>query len=155
MVYSEHPPYEILQTKLISFDALQRLRRFARYWDLIGNSGNFATTAPLLWRDSASPFCEFMRLCDCLHEKLGRRHGIALAQLGEQLFDFLTIEKKLPAQTAAAAIWRDYQADGRSDQPPFLRPHLPAAVVSRRARSRATLPKRQQRHLAEKLTHES
>src|SRR5205807_7738785 len=60
MVYHEHPPYEILHTKLISFAELQRLRRIARFWDLIGNSGNFVTTAPLLWRDSASPFQEFM-----------------------------------------------------------------------------------------------
>src|ERR1700722_2378785 len=76
MVYSEHPPYEILQTRLIDFDSLQRLRRFARFWDLIGNSGNFVTTAPLLWRDSASPFQEFLRLCDWLHGRLGRKHRI-------------------------------------------------------------------------------
>src|SRR5580704_3321279 len=49
MVYSQHPPYEILQTKLIDFFAMQRLRRFARYWDLIANSGNFVETTPLLW----------------------------------------------------------------------------------------------------------
>src|SRR5262249_8011449 len=34
MVYSSHPPYEILQTRLIDFATMQRLRRFARYWDL-------------------------------------------------------------------------------------------------------------------------
>jgi hypothetical protein len=60
MVYSPHPPYEILQTKLIDFFTMQRLRRFARYWDLIANSGNFVETTPLLWRDG-SPFQGFMR----------------------------------------------------------------------------------------------
>ena len=148
MIYDEHPPYEILQTKLISFAELQRLRRFARYWDLIGNSGNFVTTAPLLWRDDDSPFREFMRLCDWLHEKLGRRHGIALAQLGEFLFTFLTDEKKMSPPAVAAAIWHDYQAGGRSDKPLFLRPHLPETTVSRRERGGALMPKRQQRHLA-------
>src|SRR5205823_12838444 len=43
-VYSPHPPYEILQTKLINFATMQRLRRFSRYWDLIANSGNFVET---------------------------------------------------------------------------------------------------------------
>ncbi|MES2707513.1 MAG: DUF4080 domain-containing protein [Verrucomicrobiota bacterium] len=50
MVYSEFPPYEILETKLIPFAEMQRLRRFAKYWDLIGNSGNFTETAPLIWQ---------------------------------------------------------------------------------------------------------
>ena len=95
MVYSAHPPYEILQTKLIDFATMQRLRRFARFWDLIGNSGNFVATTPLIWRDASSPFTEFMRLSDWLHAKLGRHHGIPLAQLGELLFIFLTEEKKL------------------------------------------------------------
>jgi radical SAM superfamily enzyme YgiQ (UPF0313 family) len=49
VVYNPHPPYEILQNKLLDFATLQRLRRFARYWDLVGNSGNFVETTPLLW----------------------------------------------------------------------------------------------------------
>jgi hypothetical protein len=28
---------------------MQRLRRFARYWDLVGNSGNFVESTPLIW----------------------------------------------------------------------------------------------------------
>ncbi|HWF17914.1 MAG TPA: DUF4080 domain-containing protein [Verrucomicrobiae bacterium] len=147
MVYHEHPPYEVLRTKLINFAEMQRLRRFARFWDLIGNSGNFVTTTPLLWRDAASPFQEFMRLCDCLHAKLGRHHAIPLAQLGEMLFTFLTEQKNLPPQTVALAIWSDYQSGGRSDKPLFLRPYLPATVISRHAHSRGTAPKRQERHL--------
>ncbi len=61
MVYNPHPPYEILQNKLIDFATMQKLRRFARYWDLVGNSGNFIETTPLIWssggkRFVASPF---------------------------------------------------------------------------------------------------
>ncbi len=50
MVYSAHPPYEILQNKLIDFATMQRLRRFARYWDMVGNSGNFLESTPLIWK---------------------------------------------------------------------------------------------------------
>ena len=152
MVYSEHPPYEILQTSLIDFETLQRLRRFARFWDLIGNSGNFVSTAPLLWRESASPFQEFLRLCDWLHQRLGRKHGIPLVELGESLLEYLTAEKKFLTQTIAASLWSDYQAGGRSDVPLFLRSHLPETAASRRDRSRALAPKRQQRHLAQKAS---
>jgi hypothetical protein len=151
VVWHEHPPYEILRNKLLDFAALQRLRRFARYWDLIGNSGNFVTTTPLLWRGAASPFGEFLRLCDWLHNTVGRRHGIALAQLGELLFRFLTGEKKLPADEAAAAVWQDYQAAGRSDKPVFLRTYLPETPASRKEGSRAVVPKRQGRHLGQDI----
>jgi radical SAM superfamily enzyme YgiQ (UPF0313 family) len=49
MLYNPQPPYEILQNRLIGFATMQKLRRFARYWDLVGNSGNFVETTPLLW----------------------------------------------------------------------------------------------------------
>jgi hypothetical protein len=54
MVYSPHPPYEILSTSEISFAEMQRMRRFARYWDLIGNSGNFLNSMPLLLGQATS-----------------------------------------------------------------------------------------------------
>jgi len=54
MVYHPHPPYEILQHRLIGFATMQKLRRFARYWDLVGNSGNFVETTPLIWSKAGS-----------------------------------------------------------------------------------------------------
>lgn len=57
MAYSPHPPYEILQNRLLDFPTLQRLRRFARYWDLVGNSGNFVESTPLLWARPAGSCC--------------------------------------------------------------------------------------------------
>src|SRR5436305_1478243 len=62
MIYNPDPPYEIMQNKLIDFSTMQKLRRFARYWDLVGNSGNFIETTPLIWNEGemmpagASPF---------------------------------------------------------------------------------------------------
>ncbi len=49
MLYSPSPPYEILQNRLIDFATMHKLRRFARFWDLVGNSGNFLETTPLIW----------------------------------------------------------------------------------------------------------
>jgi len=60
MVYNPHPPYEILQNKLIDFAMMQKLRRFARYWDLVGNSGNFVETTPLIWSAAVPAAAEAM-----------------------------------------------------------------------------------------------
>ena len=144
MVYSPHPPYEVLQTKLIDFATMQRLRRFGRYWDLFSNSGNFTESLPLLWADG-SPFQRFLEFSDWLHAKLGRNHGIALQELAEQLFAFLTAELGLDRERAARAIWHDYQRCGRSDRPAFLVGVIELPVEQRAVRTRA--PRRQARHL--------
>ena len=51
MVYSPHPPYEVLQTKLMDFATIQELRRFAKHWDAVANSGNFVETVPQIWSE--------------------------------------------------------------------------------------------------------
>ncbi len=49
MIYNPHPPYEVLSTRTMNFGTLARLRRFAKFWDLFGNSGNFVESLPMLW----------------------------------------------------------------------------------------------------------
>jgi radical SAM superfamily enzyme YgiQ (UPF0313 family) len=167
MIYNPHPPYDILQNKLIDFATMQRLRRFARYWDLVGNSGNFVESTPLIWnvaqvsglcenkKDSTdkgsvphSPFLAFLRFSDWLHARTGRTDSIALVRLMELLFEFLTGELKLDAKPVAESLWRDYQRGGRHDKPGFLKNFLSAEdkVVSLR-KAKTVLPKRQARHL--------
>jgi radical SAM superfamily enzyme YgiQ (UPF0313 family) len=149
MVYNPHPPYEILQNKLIDFATLQKLRRFARYWDLVGNSGNFVITAPLIWSDGASPFQGFLRWSEWLHARVGRTDSIALARLMELLFGFLTSELKLAPEKVAEALWQDYRRGGRQDKPSFLKDFLSASTGQRSPRkAQPGAPKRQARHLA-------
>lgn len=148
MVYHLQPPYEILSNKLMDFATMQRLRRFARYWDLVGNSGNFVETTPLLWSGGRSPFAAFLRFSDWLYARVGRTDSIALARLAELIFEHLTGELAQPPAIVAAALWRDYQRGGRHDVPGFLQPHLPAETKPERTTRRAFSLKRQQRHLA-------
>ena len=124
MIYNPEPPYEILQNRLIDFGMMQRMRRFARYWDLVGNSGNFRESAPLIWSTTASPFAAFLRWSDWLYARIGRQHAIALPRLAELLFEFLTQELGLPPLGAARALWHDYRRSGRSDKPAFLREYI-------------------------------
>jgi len=144
MLYSPHPPYEVLQTKLVDFADMQRMRRFSRYWDLFANSGNFTDSLPLLWQDG-SPFQNLLRFSDWLFAEMGRNHGIALQELAERLFFFLTTELQRDQVETAQAIWRDYQRCGRSDRPAFLVGVIDLPVA--RKGMRDGLPRRQARHL--------
>jgi radical SAM superfamily enzyme YgiQ (UPF0313 family) len=148
MTYSPCPPYELLQNKLIDFASMQKLRRFARYWDLVSNSGNFVETTPLIWSTAASPFEAFMRCSGWLHGRVGRTDGIALMRLMRLLFEFLTVELKLDPGRTAEVVWRDYQRGGRNDKPLFLKDFLPGLPEICSDRMRLALPKRQARHLA-------
>ena len=148
MVFNPDPPYEILQNRLLDFATMQRLRRFARYWDLVGNSGNFRETTPLIWGSGASPFAAFLRWSDWLYARVGRRSGIALPRLAEWLFEFLTREFNLSPSAVASALWRDYRRGGRSDKPTFLRDHITDDTGPGPRRSLSGGLKRQARHLA-------
>jgi hypothetical protein len=145
MTYNPNPPYEILQTRLVTFGEMQKMRRFARYWDLVGNSGNFVETTPLLWQSKmSSPFTAFMTFAEWLYSRVGRTDSIALPRLAECLFDYLSRELGLDARSTAEAIWRDYQRGARRDVPEFLRDYVASKpAASRRARSGL---KRQSRH---------
>jgi len=148
MLYNPHPPYEILQNRLLDFATLQDLRRFSRFWDLVGNNGNFVETTPLIWSGQSSPFQSFMRWSEWLFARTGRTESIALSRLMELLFEFLTSEISLEPKHVASTLWRDYQRGGRHDKPVFLKPHLPSEIAAPpHSRQSLKLPKRQARHL--------
>jgi radical SAM superfamily enzyme YgiQ (UPF0313 family) len=144
MQYSPHPPYEILCNKLMDFGMLQRLRRFARFWDLLANSGRFTQTLPLLWRAEASPFESFLRFSDWLGAKLGRTHSIALVALAEHLYRYLSEELLL--QGVAEVLQADWFRGGiKRERLAFL-----TGLVGESAPVQTPKPvtaKRQQRHL--------
>ena len=144
MTYSPHAPYEILENSQLDFATLSRLRRFARYWDLVANSGNFVESTPRIWEDE-SPFHQFLRFSDRLFEREQKTHSIPLARLAERVFEFLVEECRLDAEAAAQTIWRDYQRGGRSDRPGFLRKFVLEPPAERR-RVLAEVPRRQARH---------
>ena len=152
LLWSAHAPWEILQTDCMTFEELQRVRRFARYWDLYGNSGNFQESLPLLLECGESPFARFMEFSGWVWEREQRRHNIALIRLYELLFDYLLMQG-LDAGAVAQVVYRDYVRGGRRDKPAFLRAwELPGADVLQRsagsdaASGEAVGPPRQRRH---------
>ncbi|MEI7528614.1 MAG: DUF4080 domain-containing protein [Elusimicrobiota bacterium] len=106
MVYSPFPPYELRRSDSLDFFAMQRLRRFARYWDLISNSGVFPETAGLIC-EGASPFNAFAAFSAWLYARTGRTHAISRSSLRELTCIYLTEALKLDPARAAAAAERD------------------------------------------------
>jgi len=148
MVYSPHAPYEILQTSLIPFEQMQRIQRFARYWDLTVNNGHFIRTSPLIWKDAPSPFAAFMQWSDWLYAETNSTGSLHMVRLAKLLMQFLTEERSLGKETVAEALWRDYRRGNRPDVPGFLKKFGFEQLDSERPLSNAPLP-RQARHIQE------
>jgi len=145
MIYAPHPPYEILSTRDIPFTEMQRMRRLARYWDIVANSGNFTGTLKLLWRDGASPFAQFMRFSDWLHMTLRRTHLIALNVMAQSLFDFLiqenAVDRELAASTLEADWHRTPSRESLNLRGKSSTAEAPAATRAARRQSRHMQPK--------------
>lgn len=57
--YSSHPPYEVLQSDMLSYEDLYRLHAVDDMLDRFGSSGHFTHTLRYLLADSLSPFAFF------------------------------------------------------------------------------------------------
>ncbi len=106
MVYSPEPPYEVRATSLISFPEMQGLRRFARYWDLVANSGLFPETAARLCA-GPSPFAAFAAFSRWLYGRTGQTHAISRSRLRELCSQYLAERLGVPASECAGMLERD------------------------------------------------
>ncbi len=159
MVYNPHPPYEVLQTRLLDFATLATLRRFARFWDLFGNSGNFVEASRLLLgtippasaeiqSPKRSAFWCFWDFCQWLHGRGAKTSGIALLRQFEWVFEYLTTVLHLPKETARSLLQSDYQRAGRTDLPSWLGNRASQGAQKSTSETPTGLPRRQARHVA-------
>ncbi|MDG4551766.1 MAG: radical SAM protein [Candidatus Contendobacter sp.] len=141
--YNPHPPYNLLCSRLIDFATMRRLERFARYWDLIGNSGRFHQTRPLLLGDD--PFGRFLIFTDWLFAVTGQTHQFALGRLFDLLYQGLSEALGVAEPVARGALTEDYRNGGMKGCPAFLQPTV---LPDRRGKSprTAAAPLRQARH---------
>jgi len=104
--YNPEPPYNILTTQDIRFSEMQRVNRFARFWDMLGNSGRFANSLPLILTEQ--PFKHFMQLSDSLYLRAGSSWKIALKRLFELVYSVLTEDFKLSSDVVKQHLAVDY-----------------------------------------------
>ncbi len=91
MRYAEVPPYEVISTSAMTEAELDRLKNFARFWELIVNRGHFPDLVPALLPSGGSTFARFMALSDGLLARFGRNWGIDRAELRAALAEWAGI----------------------------------------------------------------
>ncbi|MDO5675654.1 MAG: DUF4080 domain-containing protein [bacterium] len=144
MVYSSLPPYELLQNDCIPFAHMQALKRMARYWDLVYNSGNFRSTAPLLWPDG-DVFRGFSAFSCRLFDQTRATWKIALPRLAELLYHYLVTEKGADPSTVANHLARDILTVKGRVLPPAILAQVTRMPEQAHSLSRP-LSRRQDRH---------
>jgi radical SAM superfamily enzyme YgiQ (UPF0313 family) len=144
MRYNPQPPYNILSNADIDFPTMQRLHRFARYWDMVGNSGRFVHTRPLLLADK--PFERFLSFSDWMYATTGQTHRIALDRLYELVFDGLVTRLGVDIASAREVLSRDYVETGVRGSPKFLSASPARMATAAVATSAPSTTQRQARH---------
>ncbi|WP_444997606.1 DUF4080 domain-containing protein [Aliikangiella sp. IMCC44359] len=136
------PPFNILSNNCVDFTTMQRVNRFARYWDMIGNSGRFKNTLPNILSDE--PFYDFMALTDWIFAKTGQTHQINLKKLYELVAQ--AVESLFPNQHQAVieSLEADYTNSKLKGSFKGLALTTQDLVTTANQQSRS---KRQQRHL--------
>lgn len=149
MRYDPYPPYTILANNEINFGAMQRLVRFARFWDLIANSGRFTHTLKVILDDRA--FLNFMALSDWIFAETGVTHKIALDRLANLVTRWLVEQRGMEKADVTTMIGKDYAGDAKHIQSPELLKvdQKTSKQIDKLAKVAAgkAQPKRQTRHL--------
>ena len=97
---------------------MQRLTRFARYWDIIINSGRFKYSRSLLL-DSA-PFENFLKLSDWLFKETDQTHKFALERLFKLIYKCMIEVLELDAEKTREVLLQDFEASGIKGLAKFL-----------------------------------
>jgi len=118
LCFNPDAPYNILSTDRIDFATMQRLSRFARYWDLVGNSGRFVRTLPTLL--GAQPFAHFLAFSDWVFEQAGQTVHIATERLFEWVYAFLVQRGVQDLDVCRTMLAADYVASGARGKLSFV-----------------------------------
>jgi len=158
MRYNPDPPYNILANDQLDFSTMQRLVRFARYWDLVANSGRFAGVLPLLLGTGReeSAFAHFLAFSDWLYERTAQTHQLALERLFDLLREYLVGQLGKQMATVTALLDEDYRRTGargrkmsrKSGSESFSVPAMGSPMQREPAAAGSNALPRQARHLA-------
>jgi len=122
MVYSDKAPYDILKNSELTFNDIQMMKRFARFWDLMYNSGNFKRSLSLLWGEE-SVYRNFHLFSLWIYGQTASTWKISLQRLGELLFTYLTEVKNLDKELTALAMLEDMMKLKGRAVPSYLKPY--------------------------------
>lgn len=145
--FNPNPPYSIVASDTVSFQDVQLMGRFARYWDLIGNSGHFKHTLPVLLAEH--PFARFSQLSTSLYQRSGQTHKISLLRLYDLVFDIAFNDLDVSIEVLNSVINRDFEQSGLKSRPKCLssdRNQTPIGASMKSTRRKVKHSVRQARH---------
>ena len=134
MVYSDIPPYDILSNSELSFNDIQIMKRFARFWDLTYNSGNFKKSIHLLW-SGEGVYENFYAFSNWIYEQTDSTWKISLQRLGELLFTYLTEVKGLDGQSVSDDMLVDMMKLKGRAIPAYLKAYSDTFVLNAKSGS--------------------
>jgi radical SAM superfamily enzyme YgiQ (UPF0313 family) len=149
MRYSEAPPFQILSTTTMDYVTLQKMNRFAKFWDLYANSGEFKNF--MHWLKSSvnegdSFFYRFFHFSEFLSESFSDTHSLSLMSLAEKAWLHL-LQQQVDPTLAAEIIEKDYcYGSKRRDLPVFLKKNKTEVGASVSA-TKNSLNSRQLKHI--------
>jgi len=129
MIYSDIPPYEVLQTSTITFMDIQKMKRFSRFWDLTYNSGNFKQSVKLIWQEE-SVFENFYAFSIWIYSQTDSTWHISLERLGRLLFKYLCEIKEIDAEFVAENMLEDMMRIKGRATPEYLKKYAQNTPVS-------------------------
>jgi len=141
LVFNPNSPFSIVSSDTVNYTDVQEMNRFARYWDLIGNSGRFKHSLSLLMGDS--PFQQFSELAKSLFARTNQTHKISLLRLYDFVFDIATQDLNIPENSIREAIQQDFMLSGLKSIPKCLNGF---AVKAHKPKSSQNHASRQSRH---------
>lgn len=148
MIYSDQPPFQILQTKHITFSEIQSMTRFAKYWDLFANSGNFPNFIQHLEQSSLNEsfFKRFFHFSEFLSERHGEGIAVSRLNLFGSALTYLTGHLALEERFAKEILAADFSKDGKIEAPKFLLSARSEIESSVNTRAGKRIMKRQTAH---------
>lgn len=89
MDYEERPPYEVRSSAAITRAELDRIKNFARFWELIVNRGRFDAELDRLLPPEEPAFERFASIADQLLQRFGRNWAIPLDELRSAVAEYI------------------------------------------------------------------
>ncbi len=127
LVFNPAPPYDLLASRALPFATMQRLKRFARFFELLANSGRFPRALErVIAAGGGRPFAALLALSDHLWTALRRDHGISEGVLYDAVRAYLIAGMNQQAVEVDALLAEDF-LDGRGN-PQGLMKGLPEAL---------------------------
>jgi radical SAM superfamily enzyme YgiQ (UPF0313 family) len=95
IAFNPEPPYELIHSDLLDFDALCRMQRFARCWELVHNRGKFPQEVKALHSAIAPDYYSgYMALTERIYSSEGKFYAIKPAKLQSYLQEHLGFVRK-------------------------------------------------------------